>query len=364
MSNPTAMKPLGRVVLSATGHGEDWSALRDHLVGLGWQVDLFDPTPRDDATFPEPTLPLLDGVDLAILLATSSGRAESAANRRLVYLAGVMQGTLGDRRVLALLENEVGPLLDGTSLTELRYQPGTIGVHFPQILAVLGETSAKGGQSLVTPWLERFGVVDGRVAPEMWLALGALAVIAAVVGVFGYQLFGSSNGRLSAEVAEIGGVVTTSGLGPGSTSNGLPELGSGSSGAFGSEADGSVLGLPARCVVNTGGGVVFSDVIPCEGVGGIRVEGFPGPWHNEIGRVSLEAGVLGEAMMEADQAGADSDPVVLESGGTSELDSRGSSFGVAQLVFIFTANGQEVALSQLSGRAGNTVTLTYGLDLG
>lgn len=359
------MKPLGRVVLSATGHGEDWSALRDHLVGLGWQVDLFDPTPRDDATFPEPTLPLLEGVDLAILLATSSGRVESAANHRLVYLAGVMQGTLGDRRVLALLENEVGPLLAGTSLTELRYKPGTIGVHFPQILALLGETSTKGGQSLMTPWLERFGVVDGRVAPEMWLALGALAVIAAVLGVFGYQLFGSSNGRLSAEVADIGGVVTTGGLSPGSTSNALPELGSGSSGAFGSEADGSVLGLPARCVVNTGGGVVFSDVIPCEeGVGGISVEGFHGPWHNEIGQVSLEAGVLGEATMERDQTDQEAGPVVLESGGTSELESRGSSFGIAQLVFVFTANGQEVALSQLSGRAGNTATLTYGLDLG
>ena len=103
MSNPTAIRPLGRVLLGATGEGEDWSALRDHLVGLGWQVDLFDSTPHAG---PETGLPHLRGVDLAILMATPSDRRSGATASYLVYLAGILQGTLGDRRVLALVENE------------------------------------------------------------------------------------------------------------------------------------------------------------------------------------------------------------------------------------------------------------------
>ncbi len=113
MSNTTTMIPLGRVLLGATGEGQDWSALRDHLMGAGWQVDLFDPTPHHDPAAAEAALPLLEGVDVAILMTPDSATGGDQVSNRFVYLTGVLQGALGDQRVLSLVANDAAELIIG-----------------------------------------------------------------------------------------------------------------------------------------------------------------------------------------------------------------------------------------------------------
>ena len=359
MSNPTAIRPLGRVLLGATGEGEDWSALRDHLVGLGWQVDLFDPTPHAG---PGTGLPHLRGVDMAILMATPLDRRSGATASYLAYLAGILQGALGDRRVLALVENEAGGLVTGTSVAELRYERDNIQARLPYVTSLLAELNAQSSQPFVTPWLERFGIVDGRVAPEMWLALGALAVIAAVLGVLTYQFVGGSTNELSAELADSDDLVDSVDRSLGSTTNDPSVLGPETAAGLGPPEQGSIEGLPAFCVIETANDQLLPETISCDGIGGLRVEGHRGPWHNQIYELTSDLGVVGHIVTEP-SAGVEI-RVPLEPVGEQLLEPLGSRFGVQRLELIFSANGQQVTLHQAGELGDNEATLTFGLDLG
>jgi hypothetical protein len=357
------MMPRGRVLLGATGEDQDWSALRDHLVSTGWQVDLFDPTPHHDAAEAEAALPLLEGVDLAVLMTPPTASSGDQISNRLVYLTGVLQGTLGTRRVLTLVAEGAPELVTGTNIPEWRYEPGNIRSHFSRVDELLDGLRARSSSSSLATLLERVGVVDGRVAPEVFLVLGALAVIIAFAGILGYQLLGTSTNRLSAEVEATMPSSDQSAPLPGSTVTDPTVAGPQTSNGLAPGGDGMVAQLPARCVVDFSTAQALPAEIECEGVGGLRVTGFSGPWQGQVHLIKADVGVVGDAVTGSPQSG-DTGRIHLEPGTEQQLDPAGSTVGVQRLELQFSATGQEVTLEQSAANGGEAVTLTFGLELG
>jgi hypothetical protein len=362
MTDLVATRPLGRVLLGATGEGHDWSDLRDHLVSVGWQVDLFDPTPHGGGGRPEEALPLLEGLDLAVLMAPSEARG-SAITTRLVYLTGVLRGALGDRRVVVMVERDADSLVHGAKGPEIRYQRGDIRSRFSHIDSILDGVQAEGQTSMLAPWLARLGVVDGRVPPELLVGLGAALVVLALFGVLGVQVFGSSATVASIDPAAPEATSSTTTVGdqaPGVTSGGgatasgglvapVPDVG----------GEGRVAQLPALCVVDLGPDVTLPAVIGCDGIGGLRVEGDTGPWHERVYHVELDAGVAGD-LVTGSPATGDAERVPLPSQARSVL--AGSE--VRRLELIFAADGQQVRVEEPAEDGGAVLTLVFSLDLG
>jgi len=370
VSNPTAKRPTGRVLLGITGEGEDWSELRDHLGDVGWKVEPFDATVWPDQAGPESALPRLAGVDLAVLVVgRPEGHNERMTLQSLAHLTGLLQGHLGYRRVLVLVENEVDALLRGTGVSELSYERGDIRSRFAEIDAHLSESTsppARLARSGATPLLGRFGRAESQVAPEVWMVLGVLAVAAALVGVIGYQIVAgpvtgeSASEQISATAANADDAVA----GPtvSDTSPVPVEPDPATDPDFGAEG-GRVDGLPATCVVDTPPGDVLELELSCEGVGGLRSEGFLGPWHSEISAISVDAGVVGDVLIESPSASESVTLVPLEPLERQSLESYDSLIGVEQIVLEFSANNQQVTLYQRSDRGGRELILTFSLDL-
>lgn len=359
MTSSTSGAPLGRVILGATGQGIDWRTLRDHLHGHGWQVDLFDPTPRDDdGAGPEAALPLLHGVDLAVLLANKPTRhSDPAANQRLVYLAGQLEGVLGAGRVLFVREEGVDSLVGGTNIPEIEFRPGHISDLFPRILARLAQNSVPPEHPpLLAPWLERLGFADRRPAPEALMILSCIVVLTAVIAAIVWAVGDDGPGPLSAEVA---GPDATTAVDASDGEDGPVVGGDVVLGVL--DEGGSVRGLPAVCVIDTRTDVVTPEVVACQGTGGVRIDGYRGPWHNEFHTVRPDLGVVAEAVLEE---GEHTDGVSLSPDVDNDMAALGAAGGVQELVLVFTADGQQVVFEQPAARGGNVATLTFGIELG
>ena len=348
---------VGRVLLGATGDGEDWRELRNHLVDLGYQVDLFDATPSGDMNDPDAMVPTRsDRIEMAVLVvAKSENGADAFSGRRLVHLAGVLQGRLDVRRLVVLQEVDVEPFLHGTGVTELAFERGEIQSRFEEVEANLRDLTIP-GVAPTTPWMERFGIANGRVAPETWLVLGALAVVAAAVFVFASPFIGSSDGAQPTTSAPD--ISTTAPAGPSLTTV-VQQPGSRLPVGAGEEA-GAVDGLPARCVVDTGEGVTLGEVLACEGVGGLEVAGFQGPWHNNIAELSVDPGVVGQLNFERPPATGAEQLTQLTAGPRQSLAQLGSDFGIDSIVLEFSENGQQVVFFDDNGQ---DMTLVFRLEL-
>lgn len=357
LTNRATTGTMGSAILGATGDGEDWRDLRNHLVDLGFHVDLFDATPSGEMNDPDAMVPTRsDRIELAVLVvAKSEHDADGFSGRRLVHLAGVLQGRPDVRRLVVLREVDVAPFLDGTGVTELAFERGEIESRFDEVDAILRELNAP-GVAPTTPWMERFGIAQGQVAPEMWLVLGVLAVVAAAVFVIAGPFLGSSGGAQGTLPAAT--VPSTDPIGPSLTTAApvaetqLP-LGGG-------EEAGAVDGLPARCFVDTRQGVTLGAVVECDGVGGLEVVGFTGPWHNNISEVSVDPGVVGQLNFQRPPSDDAEELMQLGAGSEQSLTEFGSSFGIESIVLEFSENGQQVTFD--SGN-GQQMTLVFRLEL-
>ncbi|MGF1599642.1 MAG: hypothetical protein ACFCVK_22470 [Acidimicrobiales bacterium] len=353
MSNPTATR--GRVLLGATGDGDDWRNLRAFLLKLGCQISLFDAASQAGDDGLEAVLPRPDGVDQAIVVVAGTDRPEVAGEtRRLAHLIGVLRGRYGERGVIVLQEADLDSFLSGTGISELRYEPGNIRARFGEVAARLSEGTEPSG-TLTTPWVERFGISEGALASEAWLILGVLAVVAALLFAVGVPVLGrggrEGDGAGATTVATVGSALGSD------TIVAAPGTFPGGAGQPGADR-GSVAGLPARCTIDTGPGVVLPAVIDCEGVGGVRVDGDPGPWHEAISAVTMDLGVVGTASMVSTAAtGGD---IPLDGGQRQSLEPYDPQLGVTSLVFEFSANGQRVALHQ---NGGDDAVMVFALDL-
>ena len=380
------------MLLATTGEGEDWVELRAHLHDVGWHTQPYDASTRPDNPGADMALPLLDDIDLAMLVVTrAEGAASGRAVQNLIHLNGLLQGKLGPKRVLVLVEDRVDSFLHGTGSSELTFERGNIRSRFTQIDALLGEgTAATPGRvgSALTPWLERFGIAENELAPEVWMVAGVMAVLAALAGVIGFQVFSDpviddevqvvdvSDDGGSADDLVTGDATTVEGGASDATavdgSDGAPEDGATTTippggptltvdlgGAERGRAD----GLPATCVISTRSGELIPETIDCEGLGGLEASGSLGPWHNVISSVSGDPGVAGEIYIEPRPGVAEPTVVALAPPGPQDLEVHDSRYGVDRLELQFSANGQQVILEQPETLGGDRLVLTFSLDL-
>ncbi len=403
MTTTTRNKSRQRVLLVNAGEGTDWEELETHLKASGRTVmNLY--VRRHDDQPPHVDLPRrIHEFELAVMVITPmSGGLDEVTTRRLVHLAGLLQGALGNDRVAVLTEGEVAGFLHKTPVKELPYAEGEIKTQFPEVSKLLetngdeaksprssarpasARPAAARQASPTDPWLKRFGLDDSSVGPEIWMILGVLVVLAALAGVIGYRVFSdpitdeatvSSDTIASSPTDGEDGVDTGGGQADGeqvaspstsastSASAGTdPADDTGPGGALGVE-DGRFDGLPATCRISTTPGEIIPREVACEGIGGLRTEGFLGPWHSVISEVSMDPGVVGEVEIEPRPDATSSTRVQLQPVARQSLEPYDSLFGVQQLRFEFSANGQQVVLHQNSAGGGAQLILTFSLDL-
>ncbi|MGI9615273.1 MAG: hypothetical protein ACR2QO_20345 [Acidimicrobiales bacterium] len=382
---------LGRVLLVTVGGGDDWKILRSHLMGSGWMAT---PMEMDDITEkggPGIETPRLDGIELAIFVVGDYESDESnvLATRSLLHFAGFLQGRLGYRRVLVLVEDRVDAFLRGTGVPEVPYTAGNIQDRFPQIAATLRDLETNPPQGRIRSgferWMERMGLQHAEVASEVWLWAGGL-VIGALVLTVAYLIFadplrpestaapqatvvesggdvGTTAGTVSGDAGGQAGAVDNDGVAGPVDAEASPVIPPINEGSLPGGATGRVESLPARCTVSTTDGEVTPSLITCDDNGGLVATGFLGPWDQEISAVTLSPGVVGEVHLASLPDDTAQTRVQLTPGQRVELEPYGSLSGTEQLVLEFSANNETVILHQSASRGGAELVLTFSLDM-
>lgn len=385
---------LGRVLLVTVGGGDDWKILHSHLMGSGWMATPMEMEDITEKGGPGIETPRLDGIELAIFVVGDYESDESnvLATRSLLHFAGFLQGQLGYRRVLVLVEDRVDAFLRGTGVPEVPYTAGNIQDRFPQIAATLRDLESNPPQGRIRSgferWMERMGLQHAEVASEVWLWAGGL-VIGALCLTVAYLIFADplrpESNAPQATVVENGGAVGTTAGGtvtgdPGGQAGAVDNDGVAGSvdddeddeppvippineGSLPGGATGRVDSLPARCTVSTAGGEVTPSLITCDESGGLVATGFLGPWDQEISAVTLSPGVVGEVHLESLPDDTAQTRVQLNPGQRVELEPYGSLAGTEQLVLEFSANNETVVLHQSASRGGAELVLTFSLDM-
>ena len=353
--------PVGSVVLGATGDGDDWNVLQGHLLAQNWQVELLELSSLESAGGAEALLPPLDGVDAVILvLNRSTGRSDLLSERQLpllTHLIGRLQGQLGSGRLLVFTEAELAGLLGTTGVNELPYRRGQIETQFTQVRALLDEALLASPKPAASWWsilCDRLGMSTGSLAPELWLILGPLLVLAVLLaaigsGQLGWPSIGPRSARITLDPTLLGPARLASQARP---ENPAVDL----------SGQGSINLLPVSCTIDTHHGSSLPPVIDCGSVGQLKVEGHLGPWHNEISHLFIDAGVVGEVDLEPQPNQSAEGPVSLRPGVDQSLEAYHPDYGVDRVRLVFGADGQQVTLWQAEGRGDNKVILTFWLD--
>ncbi len=337
----------GRVLLAVAGDGDDWRTLYDHLGAVeGRPVDLVEVSHLDLAGSVDNLLPPLDGVEAAVVvLGPPDDTSVADGPGPIGHLIGLLHGRLGAGRVLVLVEASQPSLPAGTGVAEASYRQGRIGDQFPRVRALLAES--EGLEAPPSGLLSRFGVTHTALAPELWLVLGPLLVLGAVLAVVGLGLLSwrSTNAPPTEQIridpaALVGG-------------------GAGSSTGATTAAGPGVGALPARCVVDLAPSGEMPPVIACDGAGRLMAEGYLGPWRNEVSTVTLDGGVIGQARLGLRPGQAQAGQVQLQAGADQSLASYRAGPGIDRIELTFAAYGQRVVLRQDRTRGGRQVTFTF-----
>lgn len=355
--SPLALEAVGRVLLAVAGDGDDWRVLRDHLaIDECRAVDLLEVSHLDPGGSAESLLPPLDGVEAAIVVLgsdlgpTPGPAADEPRVAAITHLIGLLHGRLGVGRVLVLVEWGRAGVLAGTGVAEAPYRQGRIDDQFPRVRALLSETDDLDPPS--AGLLSRFGVTNAALAPELWLVLGPLLVLGAVLAVIGLGLLSwrSAGPPPTRQIS----------IDPATLAGGSPAGGTARTGAGVPVATGPGVGaLPARCVVELGPSAALPAVIGCDGAGRLMADGYLGPWRNEVSSISLDAGVIGQAQLGLRPGQADPGRVELQPGADQSLANYRAGAGIERIELTFAAYGQRVVLHQDRARGGRQVSLTF-----
>ena len=114
--------------------------------------------------------------------------------------------------------------------------------------------------------------------------------------------------------------------------------------------------LPASCVIDLSKGTLLSQSVTCDGPGAVSLEGWDGPWHNEVAAIAVASGVVGEFSYEG------TDDVLVLAGDAVVLDPEAASYGARQLSVTFSADDQHVHLFRNADGSGEFATLRFTLD--
>lgn len=347
------------MLLAVAGDDDDWTGLRDLVASLGWLIDLVELSVADDELDLGTLLPPLDGVDAAlVVLSRARGRSDVGGPGRLGHLGmlvGLLQGRLGAQRTLVLAEADVADQVADGGISATVYRRGSIDAQHLRVEALLADAARREGGGPLPFASSRLGRALVSLAPELWLILGPLLVLGSVLAVLGLGILSWRSGG---------------------TDDPRPALAPAAPGADASSSEPGVPGtvapdatvppgmaidlLPVTCVIDVPDGASLPAVVPCEGRGQLRVDGYLGPWRDEIASVGLGSGVVGTAQLEA--AGDAGGAVQLAPGREQALASApGGRPRVARIELVFGADGQQVVLRQAEGRGGRSATFTFSL---
>ncbi|MDH4074552.1 MAG: hypothetical protein OEW29_01355 [Acidimicrobiia bacterium] len=358
MVDERSRRGVGRVVLAVAGDDDDWTVLRDFVSSLGWLTDLVELSVADDELDLEGLLPPLEGVDAAlVVLSRARGRSDVGGPGRLGHLGmlvGLLHGRLGSSRVLVLAETDVAEQVTAGGIEASVYRRGAIDAHQVRVEVLLADAARHDGGP--RPFANsRLGRGLTSVAPELWLVLGPLLVLGSVLAVLGLGILNwrSSGGdEPPAVLAPAAPGADASSSEPGVPGTVAPDATV--------PAGMSIDLLPVSCVIDIPDGASLPVAVPCEDRGQLRVDGYLGPWRDEIALVGLGSGVVGTAELEA--AGGSAGAVQLAPGREQALASeQGGRPRVHRIELIFGADGQQVVLRQAAARGGRSATFTFSL---
>ena len=350
----------GRVLLAVAGDDDDWTGLQDLVASLGWLIDLVELSVADDELDLGTLLPPLDGVDAAlIVLSRARGRSDVGGPGRLGHLGmlvGLLHGRLGASRTLVLAEADVADQVADGGIAATVYRRGAIDAHHLRVEALLTDAARRDGGGPLPFASSRLGQALTSLAPELWLILGPLLVLGSVLAVLGLGILSWRSGGADGDAPPV---LAPAAPGADATSSepGVP----GTVAPDATVPAGMAIDLlPVTCVIDIPDGASLPAVVPCESRGQLRVDGYLGPWRDEIASVGLGSGVVGTAQLEAaDAAGG---AVQLAPGREQALASAsGGRPRVNRIELIFGADGQQVVLRQAAGRGGRSATFTFSL---
>lgn len=413
MSNVSGNYP--RILLGPTGSDDQIEELARSLESEGCVVQTFSSMPVEVS---------LNKFDMAVLVVADvesvSGADTDQRIQRILHAAGFLEARLAPGRVCLLVEDSVEQL-EAPPVTQIRYPTGQPMASRTELISFLAQQYPNVRRSLHqhVPIREQVQSSDLRLG---WAMLAAVLLIALIplmlvlqsfgdgpevvqiVGVAQALNFDGPAGPAFNTGSEVGSATAESnGVSDGSSQLGQDELdqsqveGGGdiqlaptttpTTGAVGddgsssgdatsptltprdgeSDQAGSVTGpgtetqtLPAVCRISTRKGTPLPAVLECEGSGRLVVEGWSGPWHNEISAVALATGVTGTLYYEL--APADGGLELPLTVGTTELDATAARYGVNDIVVVFGGEGQHLHLFQSQAYGGRVATLTFTLD--
>ncbi len=360
MADERPRRGAGRVLLAVAGDDDDWTVLRDLVLSLGWLMDPVELSVADDELDLATLLPPLDGIDAAVVvLSRARGRSDVGGPGRLGHLGllvGLLHGRLGPSRTLVLAEADVVDQVAKGGINAVTYRRGAIDAQHLQVEGLLAEAARRDGGP--RPFAQsRLGEALTSLAPELWLVLGPLLVLGSVLAVLGLGILNwrSSQGddTPSALAAPAGSGADASSSDPGVPGTVAPDAAA--------PAGMAIDLLPVTCVIDLPDGASLPVVVPCEHRGQLRIDGFLGPWRDEIAAVGLGSGVVGTAQLEA-EGGEAGGAVQLAPGREQALASgSGGRPRVNRIELTFGADGQQVVLRQAAGRGGHSATFTFSL---
>jgi len=359
MVDERSRRGAGRVLLAVAGDDDDWTVLRDFVSSQGWLIDLVELSVADDELDLASLLPPLDGVDAAlVVLSRARGRSDVGGPGRLGHLAmlvGLLHGRLGAPRTLVLAEADVAEQVGEGGIDASVYGRGAIDAHHPRVEALLADAARQEGGGPSPFANSRLGQALTSLAPELWLVLAPLLVLGSVLAVLGLGILNWRSSEAEeppAVPAPAGPEVDASSSEPGVPGTVAPDATA--------PAGMAIDLLPVTCVIDIPDGASLPAVVPCESRGQLRVEGYLGPWRDEIASVGLGSGVVGTAQLEASEGPGGA--VQLAPGREQVLASEpGGRPGVNRIELIFGADGQQVVLRQAAGRGGRSATFTFSL---
>lgn len=301
----------------------------------------------------------LNNVDMVILVVRmgdeqfQDGPIQPYQN--IIREAGVIQGRLGMDRVIFLVEEGVTGLASGEAgVPQIRFLPYTPESASNEIKAAIKAAFKPAQRDLH----EARSIKEQLQSDNLGAPLGLIlaTVLAAVAFVFLIAQLAGGDDEATAPMSNVAFALSGA---DGGLEPSPPSIESPADPVGTRRLDGGNQNLPAQCILDVRKELVLNESVICQGAGTLSIEGFLGPWHNEIETVALSQGAAGTLFYES--RNGEQQPLALTPGSLN-LDEASARFGVETVELRFSAHGQHLHLYQPPERGGRAVTLVFSLD--
>jgi hypothetical protein len=135
------------------GHSSQWQSLRDFIeMELHLRWDEFNRLPIAGMTNVERLSQMLDDAGIAFLVMTAEDEQKDGtlrARMNVIHEAGLLQGRLGFRRAIVILEEECEEFSNMHGVGQIRFPRGNIGAVFGEIRQILDREGVHASQDAV-----------------------------------------------------------------------------------------------------------------------------------------------------------------------------------------------------------------------